>query len=74
MGGVAMGRKRKIDVWLSVAGFMQLCVLGVSGSIYTAYSESGQFTITVIKLGLVDVALVAVLGMIWYNTYKKSKK
>jgi hypothetical protein len=69
-----MGRRDKINFWLSVAGFVQLCVLGVSGALYTEYNESGLITARFTALGLLDIAFIVVLGIIWFNTNKNSKK
>jgi hypothetical protein len=70
-----MGRKeKKIDWLLSIVGFGQLCVLGVTGALYTEFTEADRITDRFINLAAADVGFSIFLIFVWFKTYKKTEK
>ncbi len=63
---MSMGKKeKKIDWYLSIAGFMQLCVFGLSGSLYTEIKEHGAWSLTAIGLALLSAISLSGLALTW---------
>jgi hypothetical protein len=70
-----MWRKgKKVDWYLSIAGFWQLCVIGISGSLYTEATSTNPVMWKIAVLVPFDCAFTIALALTWYLIRKKIKK
>jgi hypothetical protein len=70
-----MWRKgKKVDWYLSIAGFWQLCVIGSSGSLYTASFQPEVEMPRIIGLGVFDGISIVLLIIFWVKARKRLKR
>lgn len=67
-------KRKKIDFWLSIAGFCQLCVLGVSGSLYAEITSEGLRWELVKFLAAADAVFMLGVVLLWLLINKRIKK
>lgn len=70
-----MGMKeKKVDFLLAIASFCQLCVIGISSSVYTEFVKPEGDERLLLILGAGDMAAILMLVVFWIRARKRIKK